>query len=114
MCLLETQTLCGISLSMLYGFFEYAAFFQIAKAMWLYFFSKHIELLDTVMFILRKKNSHISVLHVYHHASMCIYTWANAKWLAGGSCMEIMLFFVYEFNVSSFVLTVTLETHFQK
>ncbi|CAL1286982.1 unnamed protein product [Larinioides sclopetarius] len=37
---------------------------------------KFIDLLDTVFFILRKKNKQVSFLHVFHHAGMClIYYW---------------------------------------
>ncbi|KAF8783204.1 Elongation of very long chain fatty acids like protein [Argiope bruennichi] len=37
---------------------------------------KFIDLLDTVFFVLRKKQSQVSFLHVFHHAGMClIYYW---------------------------------------
>ncbi|BFY99308.1 hypothetical protein BsWGS_02349 [Bradybaena similaris] len=44
-----------------------------------------IEFLDTVFFILRKKNSQITFLHVYHHATMTVFTWLGVKFLPGGS-----------------------------
>lgn len=37
---------------------------------WLYFVSKFADLLDTVFFILRKKKTHVTGLHVFHHFSM--------------------------------------------
>ena len=40
-----------------------------------YFISKLIDLLDTVFFILRKKWSQVSALHVYHHSSVPICVW---------------------------------------
>lgn len=43
---------------------------RMASVCWLYFVSKIIELSDTVFFILRKKNNHLSFLHVYHHSTM--------------------------------------------
>jgi elongation of very long chain fatty acids protein 4 len=52
---------------------------------WLFFISKPIEFLDTVFFILRKKNSQITFLHVYHHATMTVFTWLGVKFLPGGS-----------------------------
>jgi elongation of very long chain fatty acids protein 4 len=42
----------------------------LARAVWLYFLSKAFEFWDTWFFILTKKFSHISILHVYHHATM--------------------------------------------
>ncbi|GBO04983.1 Elongation of very long chain fatty acids protein 7, partial [Araneus ventricosus] len=37
---------------------------------------KFIDLLDTVFFVLRKKQKQVSFLHVFHHAGMClIYYW---------------------------------------
>ncbi|BFZ16411.1 hypothetical protein BsWGS_19450 [Bradybaena similaris] len=52
---------------------------------WWFCMSKLIEFLDTVFFILRKKNSHINFLHVYHHATMAVFTWLGLKFLPGGS-----------------------------
>lgn len=57
---------------------------KIAKALWWYYFSKFIEFFDTIFFILRKKNSQVTFLHVYHHASMFFLWWIGIKWVAGG------------------------------
>ncbi|KAK3101735.1 hypothetical protein FSP39_005960 [Pinctada imbricata] len=57
---------------------------QIASALWWFYFSKLIEMLDTIFFVLRKKNNQISFLHVYHHASMFPIWWIGIKWVAGG------------------------------
>jgi elongation of very long chain fatty acids protein 4 len=43
---------------------------RLLDAIWWYFFSKSIELLDTVWMVLRKKNNQITFLHVFHHSSM--------------------------------------------
>lgn len=37
---------------------------------WLYFASKFADFLDTVFFVLRKKQGQITPLHVFHHAVM--------------------------------------------
>jgi len=37
-----------------------------------YYITKFMDFLDTVYFVLRKKNSHISTLHVFHHSIMPI------------------------------------------
>ncbi|XP_018327714.1 elongation of very long chain fatty acids protein AAEL008004 [Agrilus planipennis] len=57
---------------------------RMASAVWWYFFAKITELLDTVFFVLRKKNNQISFLHLYHHAMMPVCAWIGAKFLAGG------------------------------
>ncbi|KAF8783206.1 Elongation of very long chain fatty acids like protein [Argiope bruennichi] len=42
------------------------------KPGWWLYLVKHIDLLDTVFFVLRKKQSQITFLHVFHHAGMCL------------------------------------------
>lgn len=44
---------------------------------------KAIELIETVMFALRKKQNQISVLHVYHHACTFSIAWIFAKYVGG-------------------------------
>ncbi|XP_015210453.1 very long chain fatty acid elongase 2 [Lepisosteus oculatus] len=57
---------------------------RVAKVLWWYYFSKLIEFLDTIFFVLRKKNSQISFLHVYHHASMFNIWWCVMNWIPCG------------------------------
>ncbi|KAK9500607.1 hypothetical protein O3M35_001845 [Rhynocoris fuscipes] len=52
-------------------------------ASWWYFMSKVVELLDTLFFVLRKKQNQVTVLHVYHHAIMVISTWGYLKYARG-------------------------------
>ncbi|XP_054169342.1 elongation of very long chain fatty acids protein 4-like [Oppia nitens] len=61
--------------------------YEIAIAIWCYYFSKLIELLDTVFFILRKKHNQLTFLHIYHHSSMFIFWWVGAKFVPGGSAL---------------------------
>ncbi|OQV19327.1 Elongation of very long chain fatty acids protein 4 [Hypsibius exemplaris] len=58
---------------------------RMAGTIWYFYVSKIIELLDTVFLILRKKNSQLSFLHVYHHATMVVFWYIGARWVAGGS-----------------------------
>ncbi|PIO16567.1 hypothetical protein AB205_0137350, partial [Aquarana catesbeiana] len=58
--------------------------YEMAWTCWLYYFSKFIELLDTIFFVLRKKNSQITFLHVYHHSVMPWTWWFGVKFAAGG------------------------------
>ncbi|KRT84489.1 hypothetical protein AMK59_859, partial [Oryctes borbonicus] len=43
---------------------------RMAAAVWWYFMCNMIALLDTIFFILRKKNNQMSFLHLYHHSMM--------------------------------------------
>ncbi|VVC28061.1 Hypothetical protein CINCED_3A005010 [Cinara cedri] len=56
---------------------------ELNKASWYFFLSKIIDLLDTVFFVLRKKQSHVSFLHVYHHVNMVITCWAYLRFIKG-------------------------------
>ncbi|XP_040211884.1 elongation of very long chain fatty acids protein 4-like [Rana temporaria] len=62
---------------------------RMARVCWWFFFSKVIELLDTIFFIMRKKFTQISFLHVYHHATMIFNWWAGVKYVAGGQAFFI-------------------------
>jgi elongation of very long chain fatty acids protein 7 len=55
----------------------------MARAVWIYYMAKIIELLDTVFFVLRKKNSQVTFLHVYHHTLMPICSFIGVKFFAG-------------------------------
>ncbi|XP_076837496.1 elongation of very long chain fatty acids protein 1a [Brachyhypopomus gauderio] len=43
---------------------------RMIRASWLFYFSKYIELLDTAFFVLRKKYSQVTFLHIFHHSFM--------------------------------------------
>lgn len=58
---------------------------------WLYFFSKFIDFIDTVFFVLRKKDNHISGLHVFHHSFMPIASYIGLKFIPGGNIVLIAL-----------------------
>ncbi|XP_021181993.1 very long chain fatty acid elongase 7 [Helicoverpa armigera] len=53
---------------------------RILFGTYLYLSAKLSELLDTVFFVLRKKTSQITFLHLYHHTVMVIGTWALLKY----------------------------------
>lgn len=71
---------------------------------YLYYLSKFIELADTLFFVLRKKDSHVSTLHVIHHGIMPMSVWWGAKFTPGGhstffafinSFVHILMYFYY-------------------
>jgi len=51
---------------------------------WWYFFSKFIDFLDTIFFILRKKFSQVSTLHVIHHSTLPFLSWWGPRFVGGG------------------------------
>ncbi|KAL3062795.1 hypothetical protein OYC64_002573 [Pagothenia borchgrevinki] len=57
---------------------------RMAATCWLYYFSKFIEMLDTIFFVLRKKYSQVTFLHVYHHSIMPFTWWFGVCFSAGG------------------------------
>lgn len=58
---------------------------------WMYFFSKLIDLIDTVIFALRKSQRQISGLHLFHHSLMPIASWAGVKYVPGGNIVLVPL-----------------------
>ncbi|GAB1862107.1 Elongation of very long chain fatty acids protein [Camponotus japonicus] len=56
---------------------------ELSRSAWWYFFAKIIELLDTVFFVLRKKQNQVTFLHVYHHSITAVFSWCYLKLLPG-------------------------------
>lgn len=57
---------------------------RIARGFYIYFWAKMSELLDTIFFVLRKKNNQITFLHLYHHTVMPMVAWGATKYYPGG------------------------------
>lgn len=57
---------------------------RMARTVHVYYLCKLVELLDTVFFVLRKKQRQISTLHLYHHSLMPICGWIGVRYLPGG------------------------------
>ncbi|XP_059472455.1 elongation of very long chain fatty acids protein 7-like [Neocloeon triangulifer] len=64
---------------------------RMAKAHYVYFVSKFVELMDTVFFVLRKKYSHITFLHVYHHGVVVLMAFCSLRYLPDGHGTLIVL-----------------------
>ncbi|KAH8416666.1 hypothetical protein KR222_005021, partial [Zaprionus bogoriensis] len=56
-----------------------------------YYMLKYLDLLDTVFIVLRKKNSQVSFLHVYHHGGMVFGVSIYMTFLAGSHCSMLGL-----------------------
>lgn len=46
---------------------------------WIFYFSKFVEFLDTIFFILRKKMTQVTTLHIIHHATMPFNVWFTIR-----------------------------------
>lgn len=77
---------------------------RVASGCYVYFLAKITELLDTVFFVLRKKNNQITFLHMYHHTVMPMISWGVTKYYPGGhgtfigvinSFVHIIMYFYY-------------------
>jgi len=77
---------------------------KLRRVSWLYFFSKFIELADTIIFILRKKQNQVSFLHVYHHTNLVILSWLGCRFVPTGetyflamlnSAVHVVMYFYY-------------------
>jgi elongation of very long chain fatty acids protein 2/elongation of very long chain fatty acids protein 5 len=69
---------------------------RVASVLWWYFFSKAVELMDTVLMVLRKKSAQITFLHVFHHATMLNIWWWVTTFIPGGlswfgSCLNCLV-----------------------
>ncbi|CAG9802671.1 unnamed protein product [Chironomus riparius] len=55
---------------------------QVFSLSWMFFWLRLIELLETIFFILRKKQKQVSVLHVYHHISTLVFLYLGSRYSA--------------------------------
>ncbi|XP_044754913.1 elongation of very long chain fatty acids protein-like [Coccinella septempunctata] len=77
---------------------------RMATLCWWYYISKLSEFADTLFFVLRKKDSQITFLHLYHHSLTPLETWILVKFLAGGhgtfsnlinNIVHVLMYFYY-------------------
>lgn len=57
---------------------------RMARIIHMFFLSKIVELVDSVLMVLRKKQEQISFLHVYHHCSIVNIYWWVTTYIPGG------------------------------
>ncbi|CAF2320931.1 unnamed protein product [Rotaria sp. Silwood2] len=61
------------------------------KACWWFYIMKLIDLIDTILFVLRKKDGQITFLHVYHHITMTFCGWSGSKYVGGGQSLFVII-----------------------
>ncbi|KAI9584426.1 elongation of very long chain fatty acids protein 7-like [Glossina fuscipes] len=52
----------------------------LSECAWYYMINKILDLLDTIFIVLRKKQSQVTFLHVYHHTIMVVSAWSLLKY----------------------------------
>lgn len=57
---------------------------RMLNVLWLYYFSKLVDFIDTFVFAFRKKDNQISFLHLFHHSTMFPFSWVTVKYFGGG------------------------------
>uniref|UniRef100_A0A3B3YYX4 Elongation of very long chain fatty acids protein 1 n=1 Tax=Poecilia mexicana TaxID=48701 RepID=A0A3B3YYX4_9TELE len=77
---------------------------RMVSVAWLFWFSKIIELMDTIFFVLRKKHGQITFLHIFHHSFMPWTWWWGVNFAPGGmgsfhamvnSSVHVIMYFYY-------------------
>lgn len=58
---------------------------------YIYFLSKFVDLIDTLFFVMTKKFSHITWLHLIHHSSMPIYCYMGMRLAPNGHGTSALL-----------------------
>ncbi|XP_069705053.1 very long chain fatty acid elongase 7-like isoform X2 [Periplaneta americana] len=56
---------------------------------WCFFLSKLVELIDTIFFVMRKKQRQITFLHVFHHVMVPFVVWFHNKYMPGPQALVV-------------------------
>lgn len=75
---------------------------------WCYYMLKLIDLIDTIIFVLRKKNNQVSFLHIYHHFAIAFFSYISTRFYPGGhtSMLGIINCYVHVIMYSYYFITV--------
>ncbi|CAH1380762.1 unnamed protein product [Tenebrio molitor] len=65
---------------------------QALRAHYYYLLLKYFDLVETVFYVLRKKERQISFLHVYHHIGVLGAAWVSGKYFPGGQAAFVALY----------------------
>ncbi|CAH1380763.1 unnamed protein product [Tenebrio molitor] len=62
------------------------------RAHYYYLLLKYFDLVETVFYVLRRKERQISFLHVYHHIGVLVAAWVSGKYFPGGQAIYVALY----------------------
>jgi GNS1/SUR4 family len=65
---------------------------HMMNVLWIFYASKIIEFVDTLIMCLRRNFRQITFLHTYHHASIFLIWWMNVYYNPGGECTCALLY----------------------
>ncbi|KAL0479757.1 elongation of very long chain fatty acids protein, partial [Acrasis kona] len=57
-----------------------------ARIQWIFYLSKIPEWNDTFIMIMKKNFRQVSVLHLYHHGSIFVFSYMGTRFIPGGDC----------------------------
>ncbi|XP_054706916.1 LOW QUALITY PROTEIN: uncharacterized protein LOC129216724 [Uloborus diversus] len=78
--------------------------YELTSCCWVIYILKYVEYMDTVFFILRKKNHLVTFLHVIHHSVVPVFGWVMLRTERSGfqtipvllnACVHIMMYSYY-------------------
>lgn len=72
----------------------------VVKVSYFFYFLKAVDLLDTIFFILRKKNNQVTFLHIYHHAGIFTLGYFYMKVFSGGGTATFVGKFTNSFKIT--------------
>ncbi|XP_071555907.1 very long chain fatty acid elongase AAEL008004-like [Temnothorax nylanderi] len=78
---------------------------RLTRCAWYFFLLKIFDYVETIVFVLRKKDNQISALHLYHHVSTLLFSWAHVRFYA---VAPILLVFV----INCFIHTIMYTYYF--
>jgi elongation of very long chain fatty acids protein 1 len=76
----------------------------VHKLNYYFIFLRTSEFIETIFFVLRKKQNQVSALHVYHHVAVVVFLWMFLKYSAGineifigifNSCIHVFMYSYY-------------------
>ncbi|XP_064476196.1 very long chain fatty acid elongase AAEL008004-like [Ornithodoros turicata] len=81
---------------------------EIVNLVWWYVMVRIADLLDTIFFVLRKKDSHVSFLHVVHHVLVVLSGWFGVSYGADGQSLLLVIVNSFVHVVMYFYYTLSL------
>jgi len=72
---------------------EFTSMLRIHEIWWWIIILRFIEFIETILFVLRKKENQITFLHIYHHISTVFAFWLFLKYSGCKFIAESIIFF---------------------